>query len=189
MAACPSSARRRSRRSHPSAPIYITSASKSVAPGLRLGMLLCPQRYLEPIAEAQHDLFLTCPPLMAELFKLWQGNGTAQRLAQRQLVEARARQDLAREILGNREYRTQPTSYHLWLPLPPPWRTSQFVAAARERGVAVDPGSAFAVDRDQAPHAVRVSLSAASSRERLQRALQTLALLLDEPPARRREVI
>ena len=62
----------------PERTIYITSASKSVAPGLRLGMLLCPQRYLEPIAEAQHDLFLTCPPLMAELFKLWQGNGTAQ---------------------------------------------------------------------------------------------------------------
>jgi DNA-binding transcriptional MocR family regulator len=173
----------------PERTIYITSGSKSVAPGLRLGMLLAPQRYLEPIAEAQHDLFLTCPPLMAELFKLWQGNGTAQRLAQRQLVEARARQELARDVLGNREYRTQPTSYHLWLPLPPPWRTSQFVAAARERGVAVDPGSAFAVDRDQAPHAVRISLSAASSRERLQSALAILAALLDEPPARRREVI
>jgi DNA-binding transcriptional MocR family regulator len=173
----------------PERTIYITSASKSIAPGLRLGMLLSPQRYLEPIAEAQHDLFLTCPPLMAELFKLWQGDGTAQRLAQRQLVEARVRQDLAREILGNRSYRAQPTSYHLWLLLPPPWRSSQFVAVARERGVAIDPGSAFAVDRDQAPHAVRVSLSAASSRERLQRGLRILAGLLDEPPARRREVI
>jgi DNA-binding transcriptional MocR family regulator len=173
----------------PERTIYITSASKSVAPGLRLGMLLSPQRYLEPIAAAQHDLFLTCPPLVAELFKLWHGNGTAQHLAQRQLVEARVRQDLAREILGNRSYRAQPTAYHVWLPLPPPWRTSQFVATARERGVAIDPGSAFAVDRDQAPHAVRVSLSAASSRERLRSALTTLAGLLDEQPARRREVI
>ncbi len=173
----------------PERTIYITSASKSIAPGLRLGMLLSPERCLEPIAAAQHDLFLTCPPLMAELFRLWQGNGTAARLAQRQLVEARARQDLAREILGERPYRAQPTCYHIWLPLPPPWRTSQFVTAARERGVAVDPGSAFAVDRDQAPHAVRISLSAASSRERLRRALATLAALLAEPPARRREVI
>jgi len=173
----------------PERTIYITSASKSVAPGLRLGILRSPERYLEPIAAAQHDLFLTCPPLMAELFKLWQSNGTAARLAQRQLVEARARQELAREILGNRDHRAQPTAYHLWLPLPPPWRTSQFVVAARERGVVVDPGSAFAVDRDQAPHAVRVSLSAASSRERLRHALSILAALLDEPPARRRDVI
>jgi DNA-binding transcriptional MocR family regulator len=173
----------------PERTIYVTSASKSIAPGLRLGMLFCPQRYLEPIAEAQHDLFLTCPPLMAELFQLWQSDGTALRLAERQLVEARARQALARDILGHRSYRAQPTSYHIWLPLPPPWRTSQFVAAARERGVAIDPGSAFAIDRDQAPHAVRVSLSAASGRERLRRALQILAALLDEPPARRRDLI
>jgi DNA-binding transcriptional MocR family regulator len=173
----------------PERTIYITSASKSVAPGLRLGMMLCPQPYQQPIAEVQHDLFLTCPPLMAELFKLWLGDGTALRLAQRQLVEARIRQELARDVLGNRDYRAQPTAYHLWLPLPAPWRTSQFVASARERGVAVDPGTAFAVDRDQAPHAVRISLSAASSRERLRTGLQILAELLDQPPARRREVI
>jgi DNA-binding transcriptional MocR family regulator len=126
----------------PERTVYITSASKSIAPGLRLGMLLSPQRCFEAIAAAQHDLFLTCPPLMAELFKLWLCNGTAARLAQRQQVEARARQDLARDILGNRSYRAQPIAYHLWLPLPPPWRTSQFVAAARERGVVIDPGSA-----------------------------------------------
>ena len=130
MAACPSSARRRSRRSHPSARSTSPAPRRASRPACGSACCSSPQRYLEPIAEAQHDLFLTCPPLMAELFKLWQGNGTAQRLAQRQRVEARARQDLARDILGNREYRTQPTSYHLWLPLPPPWRTSQFVAAA-----------------------------------------------------------
>jgi DNA-binding transcriptional MocR family regulator len=173
----------------PERTIYITSASKSVAPGLRLGMLWSPQRFLQAIAEAQHDLFLTCPPLMAELFKLWVGDGTAERLARRQSIEARARQELAREILSPRRYQAGPSSYHIWLPLPPPWRTSQFVAAARERGVAVDPGSAFAIDRAQAPHAVRVSLSAATSRERLRQGLAILAQLLDEAPARRREVI
>jgi DNA-binding transcriptional MocR family regulator len=173
----------------PERTIYITSASKSIAPGLRLGMLLSPPAYLQPIADVQHDLFLTCPPLMAELFKLWLGNGTVERLARRQCVEAGARQELAREILAGHAYHAQPTTYHLWLPLPAPWRTSQFVAAAKARGVEVDPGSAFAVDRAQAPHAVRVSLSAAASRDRLRCGLQILAELLDDPPARRREVI
>jgi hypothetical protein len=36
---------------------------------------------------------------------------------------------------------------------------------------------------------VRVSLSAATSRERLRHGLEILAELLDAPPARRREVI
>jgi DNA-binding transcriptional MocR family regulator len=173
----------------PERTVHISSASKSVAPGLRLGILASPAALHQRIAEAQHDLFLTCPPLMAELFSHWLRNGTADRLARRQRVEASARQELAKGLLGGHRYQAQPTSYHLWLPLPPPWRTAEFIAAAQERGVAVDPGSTFAVDPANAPHAVRVSLSAAASRERLTRALAVLADLLADAPARRREVI
>ena len=173
----------------PERTVYISSGSKSVAPGLRVGILLSPPHLLEPIAHAQHDLFLTCPPLMAELFARLVADGTAERLAARQRLEATVRQRIAREVLGDRRYRAQPTSYHLWLPLPAPWRTTEFVAAVAERGVAIDPGTAFAVDRARAPHAVRVSLSAAAGHDRLRRGLQILAETLDATPARRREVI
>lgn len=173
----------------PERTVYITSGSKSVAPGLRFGALLSPAKLLERIADAQHDLFLTCPPLMAELFAHWLQNGTADRLARSQRLEAAARQELAREILGGHRYHAQPTSYHLWLPLPPPWRTTEFAAAVRERGVAIDPSAAFAVDRVAAPHAVRVSLSAAATRARLARALTVLREILEQAPPRRREVI
>jgi DNA-binding transcriptional MocR family regulator len=126
---------------------------------------------------------------MAELFRHWLANGTADRMACVQRLEASARQTLARQILGRHPHCAQPTSYHLWLPLPPPWQTAEFCAALRDRGVAIDPGSSFAVDPANAPHAVRVSLSAAASRERLARALTILAETLDAAPARRREVI
>jgi DNA-binding transcriptional MocR family regulator len=152
-------------------------------------VLASPAALHRRIADAQHDLFLTCPPLMAELFSHWLRNGTADLLAGRQRVEASARQELARELLRGHRYQAQPTSYHLWLPLPPPWRSAEFTAAVEERGVAVDPGSTFAVDPANAPHAVRVSLSAAASRERLARALAVLADTLAAAPARRREVI
>jgi len=173
----------------PERTVYIGSASKSVAPGLRLGALLAPQRLLQPIADAQRDLFLICPPLLAELFARWLADGTADRLARAQRDEAAVRQRIAREILGSRTYQAQPTSYHLWLPLPAPWRASEFAAAVRERGVAIDASPTFAVDRLQTPHAVRVSLSAALNHERLRRALAILSATLDEPPARHAEVI
>ncbi|HEX5795794.1 MAG TPA: PLP-dependent aminotransferase family protein [Geminicoccaceae bacterium] len=173
----------------PERTVHVSSASKSIAPGLRLGILASPAALGQRIAEAQHDLFLTCPPLLAEVFRHWVASGTADRLARQQRLEAAARQALARELLGVHRYQAQPTSYHLWLPLPPPWRTAEFTAAVRERGVAIDPGSSFAVDPATAPHAVRVSLSAAAGRERLARALGVLARTLDEAPARRREVI
>jgi DNA-binding transcriptional MocR family regulator len=77
----------------------------------------------------------------------------------------------------------------VWLPLPAPWRTSEFIETVRERGVAIDPATAFAVEPARAPHAVRVSLSAAADHDRLRRGLQVLAATLGEMPARRREVI
>jgi DNA-binding transcriptional MocR family regulator len=173
----------------PERTVYIGSASKSIAPGLRLGIICSPDPLQQRIAEAQHDLFLTCPPLMAELFRHWLANGMADRLARRQRVEAAARQELARDLLSGHAYRAQPSSYHVWLPLPPPWRTTEFIAALRARGVLVDPGSAFAADPANAPHAVRISLSAAASRERLTRGLAVVAETLAAAPARRRDVI
>jgi DNA-binding transcriptional MocR family regulator len=173
----------------PERTVYIGSAAKSVAPGLRLGVLHSPEALFERIANAQHDLFLTCPPLLAELFTRLMADGTAERLAARQRQEAAVRQQIAREVLGAHAYRAQPTSYHLWLPLPAPWRTSEFIETVRERGVAIDPATAFAVEPARAPHAVRVSLSAAADHDRLRRGLQVLAATLGEMPARRREVI
>ena len=173
----------------PERTVYIGSAAKSVAPGLRFGVLLSPQHLLQRIADAQHDLFLTCPPLMAELFTHLLRDGTAEQLAARQRQEAAARQRLARDVLGAQAYLAHPTSYHLWLSLPPPWRTTEFIEEVAQRGVAIDPATAFAVDRARAPHAVRVSLSAAASHDRLRRGLLVLAETLDEMPPRRREVI
>jgi DNA-binding transcriptional MocR family regulator len=173
----------------PERTVYIGSAAKSVAPGLRFGVLLSPEHLYQRVAEAQHDLFLTCPPLMAELFTHLLRDGTAEQLAARQRQEAAVRQRLAREVLGAHAYLAQPTSYHLWLPLPAPWRTAEFVTAVTERGVAIDPATAFAIDRARAPHAVRVSLSAAAGHDRLRRGLRILAEILDETPARRRDVI
>jgi len=173
----------------PERTVYIGSAAKSVAPGLRLGALHCPPHLLSPLADAQHDLFLTCPPLMAELFAELVRDGTAERLGLRQRQEAALRQDLARQALAGHAYVAQPSGFHVWLPLPPPWRTMEFVERLAERGVVVEPATAFAVERTRAPHAVRVSLSAAASHDRLRRALDVLAETLREMPARRREVI
>lgn len=173
----------------PERTIHLTSASKSIAPGLRCGMLLAPAALYPPIADAQHDLFLVCPPLMAELFARWIANGTADRLAEHQRLEAKARQAIAREVLAGHAFQTAPTSYHIWLALRTPWRTAEFMATLAERGVAVEPGSAFAADPAKAPHAVRCSLSGAADRTRLRKALEIIGRTLGEQPARRREVI
>ncbi|MCB1629738.1 MAG: hypothetical protein KDI48_18555, partial [Xanthomonadales bacterium] len=58
------------------------------------------------------------------------------------------------------DLRGDPRAYHLWLTLPDHWRAERFVAAAARQGIAIAPGSAFAVAPAHAPNAVRIALSA-----------------------------
>lgn len=173
----------------PERTVHISSASKALAPGLRLGLLAAPDRLQARLADVKYDLMLSGAPLPAEIFRIWVADGTADRLLERQRRAARARQVLAGEVLGRHEPRTDPAAFHLWLPLPAPWRTSDFAAAAAADGFAVAPGHAFATGRSHAPHAVRVSLSAPSDDAALVRALRGIARLLDRPPEPRRGLI
>src|SRR4029079_13860688 len=70
-----------------------------------------------------------------------------------------------------------PRSYHLWLTLPPHWRSQTFVAAASRRGIVLTPPSTFAIANGHAPNAVRLAL-APPSPEQLDAALRTLVSLL-----------
>jgi len=173
----------------PERTVHVSSVSKSVAPGLRVGFLLAPDGLYERIADAKYDLFLCQPPLTAEVVAHWLRDGTADRLLARQHEEAAARQAIAAEILDPQSCARDPGGYHVWMSLPAPWRASDFVAAARERGIVVAAGHAFAVARSHAPHAVRISLSAAADREQLARALGVLREIADQPPAPRRGLI
>jgi len=160
---------------------YITSTSKSLAPGLRIAFILAPPGEAARLAAAIRATTWAAPPLMAELAARWIGDGTADRLLAERRAEAAARQRLARERLAGFEFRAHPFGYHLWLALPEPWRSEAFVARARSRGVAVTPSEAFVVGRAPAPHAVRLGLGAVASRAALERGLERLAATLREP--------
>ena len=121
-------------------------------------------------------------PLLAAAATRLIDSGAAARLAAARRQEATARQAMARRWLDGPGLMRHPSAYHVWLDLPEPWRREAFVAEARRRGVAVAPAEAFAVGRQPVPHAVRICLSAARDRTRLERALGVLAEILDSEP-------
>jgi len=164
--------------------IYITSLSKSVAPGLRVGYMRAPGALLDRLASTLRATTWMAPPLMAEVASRLVRCGEAARIAESQRAEAIARQAIATRLLAGFEYSTHPTSFHLWLTLPEPWRREEFSAQIRQRGVAVTSAEAFAIGRAPVPHAVRIGLSAARDRATLERALLAIAGLLREPPDR-----
>ncbi|HET6779017.1 MAG TPA: PLP-dependent aminotransferase family protein, partial [Gemmatimonadales bacterium] len=160
---------------------YVTGTSKSLAPGLRIGYVVPPRDRLERVATTIRASTWLTSPLLAELVTEWIESGEADRMVEWKRGETALRHGVAKEILG-RWLPPGPVSFHLWLPLPEPWRTEAFVAQARARGVMVTPSQEFMIGRSTAPHAVRVCLGATLSRERLAEGLRRLAVLLEQGP-------
>ena len=161
---------------------YITSISKSLTPGLRIGYILAPDNFVPYIAASVRTSVWMPAPLMAEITTLWIRDGVADRLIAWQRQEACARQLMAGRLLKRWHIQSHPNSFHLWLHLPDPWRADAFTQQARARGVAVVPADFFAVGRARAPHAVRLCLTAAASRQDLERGLIILDEILAGPP-------
>jgi len=162
--------------------IYLTSLSKTVAPGLRVGYLAAPPVLFERARRAARATCWMTPPLMAEIAARWIADGTAERVLDSHRAEAAARMAMAREILAPWRPSAPDGAMHLWLQLPEPWREEDFVAAARARGVGLRSSAPFTLSQGAAS-AVRVCLGPPATRALLRTALEHVAALLGEGPA------
>jgi DNA-binding transcriptional MocR family regulator len=159
---------------------YVTSTSKSFAPGLRVGYVHAPEDRVERLAAAMRATTYMATPLMAEIASRWIRDGVAEALVDEKRRGAARRQRMLREVLGGDGLRTHPGSFHAWLTLPEEWRAEDFAVAARRRGVGVTPAAAFAVGRTPPPNAIRITLGAPVEDDRLRRALAVLRDLATE---------
>jgi DNA-binding transcriptional MocR family regulator len=161
---------------------YILSTSKSIAGGMRVGYLAAPERMVDPLATSLRATVWMAAPLMAEIVTEWIRDGTADRLVEQRRAEAAARQELAARALEGFQFDAHPLSFHLWLHLPEPWRSNEFAAQLKRRGVLVSPSEVFVPGREEAPHAVRVCLGTPRNRALLEGALAVVREVLQETP-------
>jgi len=168
---------------------FVTSLSKSVSPALRCGMLVAPARMTDDATRLMAGSALHAPLLMSELARRWMEEGRVAASEKAVREEAMARQVMAAKRLAAWEPEGHPAAFHAWLTLPDPWRPSDFARAAEGRGVMVTPAESFAIGRDPAPYAVRLSLTGAMTRDDLAAGLDTLADLLDSAPVPYRAVV
>jgi DNA-binding transcriptional MocR family regulator len=160
---------------------YLCGTSKSLAASLRIGFLLSPTDMVDRLtASVSSTTFISSPPMGAVVAE-WIFDGTADRIMAWKRQEVAARREIAHAVLGRYDTTGHPMAQHLWLELPDPWRTDQFVSQAQLRGVLVSPAENFVADRSPPPYAVRVTLGSVRTRDTLKRGLTTLAEILDEP--------
>jgi DNA-binding transcriptional MocR family regulator len=176
----------------PDRTLLVTSVSKSLFPGIRLGCVVAPAPLLERATHGVWSTMLCVTPISGDLLCSWMEDGTAARILEWKRHEVAARQSMAKRLLDGCRLQTNPTSPHLWMHLPPRWTSDSFAAEMRTRGVLVNASSAFAVTGggakgvEQPPRAVRICVGTPRTRAGLEQALTRVAgALAERAPAAR----
>ena len=167
----------------PEQSFLLSSFSKVLAPGLRVGYVEAAPAWLSKFAASMRADSWMVAPLLPEIATRWLESGAMEGLIAQQRQMTAQRLECARAVLQGLDFKTDPEFPLIWLPLPEPWRAGQFAAALRQAGVLVRTADHFAVGRSPAPHAIRISLNAPASVEQLEAGLQILKALIDNPPS------
>jgi len=152
--------------------LLITSLSKTVAAGLRVGWIAADPEVLERIDPQAQATHWDVSPLCLSIACQWIADGTAQRRLAWQTREVIHRWRMAKKILGPALYETDCPSPHAWLT--GSLSSTTLAQACRSAQVDVVPADVFAVKQSDS-NAVRISLSAARNRTELKMALERIA--------------
>jgi DNA-binding transcriptional MocR family regulator len=166
----------------PDRSFLLSSFSKVIAPGLRVGFLEAAPEWLDKLAGSIRADSWMVAPLMPEIASHWIHSGELDHLIGLQRQAIAERLHVAKAALSGLDFKSDHDYPLLWMPLPEPWRAGQFAAALRHAGVLVRTADHFAVGRSAAPHAIRISLNSPATVEQLSSGLTVLKTLLDGPP-------
>lgn len=141
----------------PETTVYVSGLSKSVATGLRVGFVAAPAECVPKIERAIRATTWNTPGVMTTIACGWLDDGTVARLEAAKRKDAKARQAIVTEVLGDWPCVRHPASYFVWLPLGEDVRADQVAMALMQDRIAVATAEPFATTAP-VPHAIRLAL-------------------------------
>ena len=159
----------------PERTLYVSSLSKSLSAGLRVGILLTPgAEALERVLRALRATCYSAPSLGPAVGAQWIEDGTADALAEEVMAEMDRRVRLALDLFGAAaEPPSFASSLHIWLPMAE-LDAERAAAHALRAGVEVTPPSAPIVDW-HGLSGLRVCLGGVEDGAELEQALKIVA--------------
>lgn len=162
----------------PERTVYVSGFSKSIATGLRVGMVAAPLPWIARIERAIRATTWNTPGVMTAMTCGWIEDGTVMRLEAEKRRDAIARQAIAADVLRGLPAIGHPASYFIWLPLAEEARADRVVRDLLAHGVSVSTAEPFSVAA-HLPHAVRVVLGSVEL-DTLRRALGTVRRVVED---------
>ena len=133
--------------------VYVSSFSKVVAPGLRVGYAVLPRHLVGRIERLALDTYVS-PPLwpQAELYEFLADGQLEPQLAHIRAL-LRERRDalvgkLEERLSGTANWTVPQGGFFLWLQLPPQINTADLLESCQTSGVTFVPGQSFAFNSD-----------------------------------------
>lgn len=160
---------------------FVTSFTKTVLTGLRVGYLVVPPSYSIRAASILRVSSWSGTYLTSEIATRWIDNGTAQRLLEVQRDEARARQAIARNILDDHIASSHPLSLCAWMKVPPRWTEDGLVRALANQNVAVVSSEPFVAGPGHGG-GIRICLGGRMSHTSLGKALTIVRNVFEQLP-------
>jgi DNA-binding transcriptional MocR family regulator len=140
--------------------VHITSLSKTMAPGLRLGFVAPPLGQDRLLPKYLRSLGPRSVGLTGELARYWINSGQADEFLTRIHADLSHKRALFMEVFKGFNIQCETGAPFAWLELPEDWRGRRLAAALRSRRIAITPGNSFDLaDQNNAARHVRVCFS------------------------------
>ncbi|PZG03043.1 PLP-dependent aminotransferase family protein [Nonomuraea aridisoli] len=160
----------------PERTLYLTSLSKTIAPGLRCGFLAGPPQLTDRLGALVRATVFNPSPLSTAVAMRWLDDGTADRLLDWQCGEMARRRTAAEHLLGAHPAisHVRSAALHAWVEMREPWTASEVVSLADGLGMTISPTMYFLAGNQTLPRGVRLCLGNAADVGTLTTALRTL---------------
>lgn len=158
----------------PEQTIYVTSMSKCLSAGLRVGFMTASPAMMARLRDALYSTNWTAPSLHAAIASRLIVTGMAEQCVADQRQEAATRMTLVRSYFG-RHVAGEGPSYHAWIELDRSIRPEELCVQLLKAGIMVSPAHHFAVPGSPVPNAIRIGLGGVEARAELEDCLRVVA--------------
>jgi DNA-binding transcriptional MocR family regulator len=164
----------------PERTFYITSLSKALAPGLRVGFVATPPGRARMLRVNQQVANGRAVGMTAEMARYWLETDIADGVIKRVINEFKIRRQVFFEVFKGHDFRCEPGAPYAWVALPAQWKPIRFAVACKQRGVHISPGPSFAIGAKAHEQNIRICFGQPAHAEDLQSALIKIRGLMAE---------
>ncbi len=166
----------------PERTFHVTSLSKTLAPGLRIGMVVTPASQERVLKSHVRNMASRNVGITGEIARFWIETDLASTILTRVRNELAARRNLFLSVFKGTSFRCEPGAPYAWLELPKLWQASRFARALAGRRVRVTPGNAFHLGPAPASNHIRICFGGPDSGPQTRKGLELVRELMAEEP-------